>query len=169
MNREHAELPARDQAAASTWLYTKPGRHARSAAAAPRCPHLPGLSPARGAGGSSLAACLGRATLAAGAGDAEPSGGSQPGADSGRNSALTSGPPGCILQIPAGLRGRARSCGSMCSCGNAAPVSAAAPALAPGAADGAEERFILGSSWLTQETLFIIFLASGVLLQRIMA
>lgn len=38
-----------------------------------------------------------------------------------------------------------------------------------GAADGAEERFILGSSWLTQETLFIIFLASGVLLQRIMA
>lgn len=83
-------------------------------------------------------------TRAAGAADAEPCGGSQPAPDSGRNSELTSGPPpGCILQIPAGPRGRARSCGSMCSCGNAAPVSAAAPALAPEPGQLTEQRSAL--------------------------
>lgn len=44
--------------------------------------------------------------------------------------------------------------------GNAAPVShgGARTCGQDGAADAGEECFILGSSWLTQETLFIVFL-----------
>lgn len=45
----------------------------------------------------------------------------------------------------------------------------AVPALVLEPGQLMEECFILGSSWLTQETLFIIFLPPGALLQRIMA
>lgn len=49
--------------------------------------------------------------------------------------------------------------GACAPVGDASPVScgSARTCARAGAADGGEEPFILGSSWLTQETLFIIF------------